>query len=217
MSHDNNAFSTPEVSPQLTRHDTVCETAFVPATAKSRQVYCSPTCAETHRKNTPLQRNCLTCQAEFTTNASARRSYCSAECRLAARTSNDALDERVCPCCEATFKAPSTVRQVYCSPACRRDIERQRGRARDEERARRLGEMPPTAPLPRPELPPPPKPAARSASRHAPVERDPMEPTATRNCPHCQHPVIIVALLATPEAARPVIPGPGIVPLRRTL
>ncbi|WPB96031.1 hypothetical protein [Streptomyces malaysiensis] len=45
-----------------------------------------------------------------------------------------------------------------------------------------------------------------------------MEPTATRNCPHCQQPVTIVALLATPEAARPSVPTaiPDIVPLRRT-
>ncbi|MGV9344868.1 hypothetical protein ACWDSD_08700 [Streptomyces spiralis] len=43
-----------------------------------------------------------------------------------------------------------------------------------------------------------------------------MEPTATRNCPHCQQPITIVALLATPEAARPAVPGPGVVPLRRT-
>ncbi|MFF4602708.1 hypothetical protein ACFY12_08140 [Streptomyces sp. NPDC001339] len=42
-----------------------------------------------------------------------------------------------------------------------------------------------------------------------------MEPTATRNCPHCQQPVTIVALLATPEAARPAMPGgPDVVPLR---
>ncbi|MEV0446200.1 hypothetical protein AB0I84_40445 [Streptomyces spectabilis] len=216
MSRDHNAPNTPEVSPEMARRCPVCKTTFTVSNRKSRQVYCSPTCAETHRKNTPLQRNCLTCQAEFTTNASARRSYCSAECRLVARTSKDALDERVCPCCESTFQTPSTIRQVYCSPACRRDVERQRGRARDEERARRLGEIPPTAPSPRPELPPPPKPATRATSRHAPVERDPMEPTATRNCPHCQQPVTIVALLATPEAARPAIPGPGVIPLRRT-
>lgn len=46
----------------------------------------------------------------------------------------------------------------------------------------------------------------------------PATPTETRNCPDCQQPVSIVALLATPEAARPAMPsrGPAIVPLRRT-
>jgi hypothetical protein len=48
--------------------------------------------------------------------------------------------------------------------------------------------------------------------------RDPLEPTATRNCPHCQQPITIVALLATPEAARPTMPRlrTDVVPLRRT-
>jgi hypothetical protein len=51
------------------------------------------------------------------------------------------------------------------------------------------------------------------------AERDPLEPAATRNCPHCQQPVTIVALLATPEAARPAMPvrSTDIIPLRRTL
>ncbi|GAU71415.1 putative hypothetical protein [Streptomyces sp. NBRC 110611] len=216
MSRDNNVSNTPEVSSQMARRCPVCETVFAPATVKSRQVYCSPTCAETHRKHTPLQRDCLACGQEFTTNASARRSYCSTECRHAARTSKDALDERVCSFCDTTFQAPRTVRQHYCSPSCRRAADRQRGQRRDEERARRLGEAPLTTSPPRRVLPPAPKPAARPATRHAPPERDPMEPTATRSCPHCQQPVTIVALLATPEAARPAIPGPGVVPLRRT-
>ena len=59
--------------------------------------------------------------------------------------------------------------------------------------------------------------AHRQLSQPA-LEWDPLEPTATRNCPHCQQPVTIVALLATPEAARPSVPTaiPDIVPLRRT-
>jgi len=57
----------------------------------------------------------------------------------------------------------------------------------------------------------------RNGPRQAAAERDPLEPAATRNCPHCQQPVTIVALLATPEAARPAMPaGPGVIPLRRT-
>ncbi|MER6048546.1 hypothetical protein ACFXO2_41860 [Streptomyces sp. NPDC059152] len=105
------------------------------------------------------------------------------------------------------------LRQVYCSATCRREAERQRERERDEQRARRLGEALP----PLPELPPPPKAATRGGSRSTAAQRDPLEPTATRNCPHCQQPVTIVALLATPEAARPAMPtGPDVVPLRRT-
>ncbi|GAA0571075.1 hypothetical protein GCM10010390_87850 [Streptomyces mordarskii] len=66
--------------------------------------------------------------------------------------------------------------------------------------------------------PPCAKPFSRASSRQPTLERDPLEPTATGNCPHCQQPVTVVALLATPEAARPSVPTaiPDIVPLRRT-
>lgn len=40
-------------------------------------------------------------------------------------------------------------------------------------------------------------------------------PVATRPCPHCGEAITIVALLTTPEAARPTIPEPGVIPLRR--
>lgn len=45
----------------------------------------------------------------------------------------------------------------------------------------------------------------------------PLEPTATRNCPHRQEPITIVALLATPEAARLTVPRhrTAVVPLQR--
>ena len=45
----------------------------------------------------------------------------------------------------------------------------------------------------------------------------PLAPTAVRNCPHCDQPVTIVALLATQEAARPTITDRviDISPLRR--
>lgn len=60
-------------------------------------------------------------------------------------------------------------------------------------------------------------PATCFAPAKAPLMATIMEPTATRNCPHCQQPVTIVALLATPEAARPAMPaGPDVIPLRRT-
>jgi hypothetical protein len=47
--------------------------------------------------------------------------------------------------------------------------------------------------------------------------QDPLAPAALRNCPHCDQPITIVAMLATPEAARPNIPNrvPDFTPLRR--
>ncbi|MGW1916751.1 hypothetical protein ACWCQS_40160 [Streptomyces sp. NPDC002076] len=98
---------------------------------------------------------------------------------------------------------------------CRRAAEHRRDQALDEERARRVGQAPPPALPARIELPPPP---ARPTSRQPAQVRDPLEPTAARNCPHCQQPITIVALLATPEAARPTTPhhGTDIIPLRRT-
>lgn len=204
----------PEVTDGMARRCPVCETVFTVATAKSRQVYCSPACCETHRKSTPLRRDCLACGNEFTTSTSARRSYCSRQCRLAAR--DGALEERTCPVCETVFDAPTTIRQTYCTASCRRVAERKRGQERDAARARRLGDIPP--PPARPELPPPPKPAvhATKAARQLQPARDPLEPTATRDCPHCKQPITIVALLATPEAARPALPPrPDVIPMRR--
>lgn len=67
------------------------------------------------------------------------------------------------------------------------------------------------------DFPPPTAPTTRPlTSRQQTPARDPLEPAATRNCPHCNQPITIVALLATPEAARPTIHnrGPDI-PLRR--
>lgn len=44
------------------------------------------------------------------------------------------------------------------------------------------------------------------------------QPAAVRDCPHCGEPITIVALLTTPEAARPTTPNPppdGVITLRR--
>lgn len=53
----------------------------------------------------------------------------------------------------------------------------------------------------------------------ADTTRDPVpepRPAATRACPHCGEPITIVALLTTPEAARPTVPtDTTIVPLHR--
>ena len=133
-----------------------------------------------------------------------RQIYCSPRCKSAAhRRAPASLAAHTCPVCEGTFTANPRLRQIYCSPECRRESERQRNRTRDEERARRLGEHPralPAAPQPT-----------------APGTIDPLAPTAVRNCPHCDQPITIVALLATQEAARPTIPNrvTDIAPLRR--
>lgn len=208
---------TTEVEPEMARRCPVCETVFTVTYPFSRQVFCSPTCKVANRNSKPARQTCPVCENEFTTTVARRRTYCSEECRGAARTSEDIRARRVCLVCNGPFEALKTTRQIYCSPACRKDAERRRDQARDEDRARRLGE---TASLPSwPELPPPSKTLSRPLSRQqVAAERDPLEPTATRNCPHCQQPVTIVALLATPEAARPSVPtaSPDIVPLRRT-
>lgn len=90
-------------------------------------------------------------------------------------------------------------------PACRIEQERRRDRARDAERARRLGEHPARTGSPRP------APARTTRATES------LAPAATRDCPHCGQPVTIVALLATPEAARPTITQPSgdVITLRR--
>ncbi|GAA2523071.1 hypothetical protein [Streptomyces longisporus] len=206
----------PEDTDPMARRCPVCETVFAVASSTSRQVFCSPTCREANRQKVPAQMTCPVCAGEFTAYGRAkRRIYCSPECRHKAFNSSEYHEQRTCPTCENVFDAPTTVRRVYCSPACRKDAERQREHERNEARARRLGEAPLPPPQTRPEFPPPPK-AVTRPGRQLVAERDPLEPTATRNCPHCQQPVTIVALLATPEAARPPMPtGPDVIPMRR--
>lgn len=151
---------------------------------------------------TPRPANCPVCNGKFM--PSPRQIYCSPRCKSAAHRRAPAdLAAHTCPVCDGIFTANPRLRQIYCSPECRRESERQRNRTRDEERARRLGEHPRA-------LPPAPQPTA-------PGTNDPLAPTAVRNCPHCDQPVTIVALLATQEAARPTITNrvTDIVPLRR--
>ncbi len=164
----------------------------------------------------PVQRLCPQCGEEFTTGLSRKRIYCSAECRTASRRSDAHLETRTCPVCDNPFQAGKIVRTVCCSLVCRRESEHRRDQALDEARARRLGQAPLPAPPARIELPQPP--SVRAHSRPPAPVRDPLEPTATRNCPHCQQPITIVPLLPTPEAARPTMPHhrTDVVPLRRT-
>ncbi|MEU1449837.1 hypothetical protein [Streptomyces mirabilis] len=204
-----------DTSTELERTCPECGTGFTVESVASRRKYCSPACRETGCAHLPKQRVCPQCDQEFTTDLSRKRIYCSAECRTASRAAQ--TETRTCPVCDNPFEAGKTVRSVYCSIVCRREAEHRRDQALDEERARRLGEAPPTpAAMPaRLELPPPP---VRPARRQPAQVRDPLEPTATRNCPHCQQPITIVALLATPEAARPTMPHhrTDVVPLRRS-
>ncbi|QUW78584.1 hypothetical protein SMIR_05145 [Streptomyces mirabilis] len=194
-----------------------CGAGFTVDSAASRRKYCSPACREKGCAHLPKQRVCPQCDKEFTTDLSRKRKFCSAEFLVAFRRSEEQKEARLCPVCDNPFQAPKTVRTIYCSMVCRQEAERVRDQALNEERDRRLAQMAPPALPTRIELPPPPPPARTSTRQQAPV-RDPLEPTATRNCPHCQQPITIVALLATPEAARPTMPHhrTDVVPLRRT-
>lgn len=144
---------------------------------------------------------CPTCEAQFTPEPGTRRKYCSRRCRDRAHLAPHRPPiQRTCPVCEVQFTTDPNLRQIYCSPACRTEQEKRRDQARDAERARRLGEPAAHTGLARPTT-------ARPRRRAEPVEH--LAPAATRDCPHCGQPVTIVALLATPEAARPTITQPG--------
>jgi endogenous inhibitor of DNA gyrase (YacG/DUF329 family) len=101
---------------------------------------------------------------------------------------------KTCPICWEAFIA--TGRQaktrVYCSPECKRTAAARREVERTSSPVRAFGPAPAPAPLP--------------------------QLAAQRECPHCGGPVSIVALLTTPEAARPQIPvtaPEGVIALRR--
>ena len=202
---------------ELDRTCPECQADFRVESATSRRKYCSPTCQSRGSSHLPRQRNCPQCGEEFTTTHSQQRKYCSAECRTASRGAQ--TETRTCPVCQNPFQSSKTVRAVYCSLVCRRAAEHRRDRALDEERARRLGQAPPALPALPAWKEPSPAPARPSPRQRQSAEaRDPLEPTATRNCPHCQQPITIVALLATPEAARPTMPHlrTDVVPIRRS-
>ncbi|MGE0297703.1 zinc finger domain-containing protein [Pseudonocardia sp.] len=95
--------------------------------------------------------------------------------------------DRACPICWHTF-TPLSRRHTYYSDRCRKTAHQ-----------RRLAEQPP--PTTTPATDPPPGP----------------ERAATRPCPHCGETITIVALLTTPQAARPTLPavGDSVIPLRR--
>lgn len=153
------------------------------------------------------EHKCLTCNGEFTPDPGSRQRYCAPACRPSMQKEEVKLHAKTCPVCGTEFTTHPSVRQKYCSPRCRREAENRRERDRDEARAARMGN-----PLP------PQHPTKRTAMTRR-VSTPDLPPTATRNCPHCDQPVTIVALLATPEAARPAIPtavpSEVITPIRR--
>jgi hypothetical protein len=92
-------------------------------------------------------------------------------------------ETRACPVCWTPFTAAGP--RIYCSKKCRGTAwERRSGR-------RAKPATPASAPSPTP----------------AP------QPVATTSCPHCGQPITIVALLTTPQAARPRQPETA--PLRQ--
>ena len=103
---------------------------------------------------------------------------------------------KTCPICWEGFTA--TGRQArhktYCSPTCKRTAATRREVERTSQ---------------------PQHPSTPVATAHpAPLPQT----VAQRDCPHCGGPVTIVALLTTPEAARPQMPiaaPDGVIPLRR--
>ncbi|WFB11351.1 hypothetical protein LRS74_33210 [Streptomyces sp. LX-29] len=108
------------------------------------------------------------------------------------------VDFRECPICWTSFQVNPNVaaRHTYCTPRCKAEAGRRRRCEPDE--AVDAAESEPMTP--------------------ASLDPTPLAPTAIRNCPHCDKPVTIVALLATPEAARPTIPAASrdVIPMRRS-
>lgn len=103
---------------------------------------------------------------------------------------------KTCPICWEPFSATGRTRttKVYCSTQCKRTAAARREVERTTHRPGPPSAGAPAAPAPQPQT------------------------VAQRDCPHCGGPVTIVALLTTPEAARPTMPiaaPDGVIPLRR--
>ncbi|WP_158842849.1 hypothetical protein [Saccharothrix deserti] len=110
---------------------------------------------------------------------------------------HDNTISKICPICWERFTATGrqAKHKAYCSPSCKRTAAARREVERTSH------------------------PAHPSTPAAAPAPTAPLPQTvAQRDCPHCGGPVTIVALLTTPEAARPQMPiaaPDGVVPLRR--
>ncbi|GAA3674913.1 hypothetical protein GCM10022267_72260 [Lentzea roselyniae] len=110
---------------------------------------------------------------------------------------------KTCPICWETFSPAGRQarHRIYCSKRCKSTAasRRERGEFVPHTRTTSSPAAPGTPTMP------------------APIEQLP-QPAAHRECPHCGGPVTIVALLTTPEAARPQLPAAapdGVIPFRR--
>lgn len=108
---------------------------------------------------------------------------------------------KTCPICWETFTASGRQahQQIYCSIRCKRAAfdRRHRGERVPDTRPATAPSTVSTAPTAISQLP---------------------QPAAHRECPHCGGPITIVALLTTPEAARPQPPMAApdeVIPFRR--
>jgi hypothetical protein len=113
---------------------------------------------------------------------------------------------KTCPICWEAFIATGrqATTRVYCSRECKRTAAARREVERTSHPNKPFGPPPPAAAPPAPPAPLPPAPLP--------------QPAAQRDCPHCAGLVTIVALLTTPEAARPQMPmaaPDGVIPLHR--
>src|SRR5687768_16778104 len=97
---------------------------------------------------------------------------------------NTNVISKTCPICWETFTASGRQarHKAYCSPTCKRTAA---ARREVERTAQQQHPSTPAATAPQAPLP---------------------QTVAQRDCPHCGGPVTIVALLTTPEAARPQMP-----------
>jgi hypothetical protein len=107
---------------------------------------------------------------------------------------------KTCPICWENFTATGrqATTKTYCSPPCKRTAAARREVERTTHH-RHPNRQPTAAHTPAPSMPQP-------------------QTVAQRDCPHCGGSITIVALLTTPEAARPQMPiaaPDGVIPLRR--
>lgn len=120
-----------------------------------------------------------------------------------------------CPICTVEFPLSpyGRDRHTYCSRRCRELARQQRDQERDAAAQARLaaGANPAITLGTRTTVKQP-----TNTHISAPATGQALEPAATRPCPHCGEAITIVALLTTPEAARPTIPPTGdVIPIRR--
>jgi endogenous inhibitor of DNA gyrase (YacG/DUF329 family) len=125
-----------------------------------------------------------------------------------------------CPICKGEFTVSpyGADRHIYCSRRCRELARLQRDQAKDAAAQARLaaGTNPDIVIGKRTSV----KQDTNPPTVTGAATGQALEPAATRSCPHCGEAITIVALLTTPEAARPALPhsnsvGSDVIPIRR--